>query len=94
MHLFKIYRALTNINKPQTQTTIVSARQVDDENFGLKPLLSLRSKTHKVIQEILLYIRARFAFKLGHANFPTNNNFLTYNIVLTPNCHKSCISYF
>ena len=39
--------------------------------FGLTPLPSLRSKAHKVIWEILLYIRAQFAFKLGHANFYT-----------------------
>ena len=44
--------------------------------FGLTPLLSLRSKAHKVIREILLYIRARFAFKLDPPNFPTHINFL------------------
>ena len=39
--------------------------------FLLTPLPSLRSKAHKVIREILPYIRAQFAFKLGHANFST-----------------------
>ena len=39
--------------------------------FGLTPLPSLRSNTHKVIREILPYIQARFSFKLGHAKFPT-----------------------
>ena len=39
--------------------------------FWLTPPPSLRSKAHKVIWEILLYIRSQFAFKLGHANFPT-----------------------
>ena len=37
---------------------------------GLTPLLSLRSNAHWVIREILPYIRAQFAFKLGHENFP------------------------
>ena len=39
--------------------------------FGLTPLPRLRSKAHTVIREILLYSWAQFAFKLGHANFPT-----------------------
>ena len=51
--------------------TVVSARLVEAE-----PLPSLRSKAHKVIREILPYIRAQFAFKLGHANFPTGINCL------------------
>ena len=42
------------------------------------PLSSLRSKAHKVIWEILPYIRAWFAFKLHgpYANFPTHINCL------------------
>ena len=40
--------------------------------FGLKGFQSLRSKAYKVIQEILPKIWAQFAFKLGHANFPTS----------------------
>ena len=39
--------------------------------FWLTPRPSLRSMTHKVIRENLLYIPALFAFKLGHAIFPT-----------------------
>ena len=35
--------------------------------FGPTPLKSLRSKAHKVIREILPYIWARYAFKLGHS---------------------------
>ena len=34
------------------------------------------SKAHKVSREILLYIQAQFAFKLGHVNFPTCINCL------------------
>ena len=61
--------------------------------FGLTPLPSLRSKAHKVIREILPYIRARFAFKLGHADFPTHiDQLYTYKIVLTPDYHESFIS--
>ena len=44
--------------------------------FGLTPLPSLRSKAHKVIPENLPYIGSLFAFKLGHANFPTCINCL------------------
>ena len=36
-----------------------------------------------MIREILQYIWAQFAFKLGGTNFPTHNNYLPYNIVLT-----------
>ena len=61
--------------------------------FGLTPLPRLRSKAHTVIQEILLYSWALFAFKLGHATFPTWINCLNYNIVLTPCYHETCISY-
>ena len=39
--------------------------------FGLTPFPSLRSKAYEVIREILLYVRAQFAFILGHAHFPT-----------------------
>ena len=37
---------------------------------------TLRLKAHKVIWEIVPYIRAQFAFKLSHANFPTCINCL------------------
>ena len=36
----------------------------------MTPLPSLRSKAQNVIRENLPYLRSRFAFKLGHANFP------------------------
>ena len=58
---------------------------------GLTPLPSLRSKAHKVIREILLYIRAQYAFKLGHANFP---KCISCNIVFALWYHQTCISYF
>ena len=38
--------------------------------FGLTPPPSLRSKAYQVIWEVLPNIRARLAFKLGHAKFP------------------------
>ena len=59
----------------------------------LTPLPSLRSKANKVIWEILPYIPAWFAFKLGHAKIPYLHHLFKYNIVLTPHCHESYISY-
>ena len=52
--------------------------------FGPTPLPSLRSKAHKVIREILPYIRAWFAFKLGHAYFLTRINCLNTTLFLLP----------
>ena len=57
--------------------------------FGLTPLPSLRSKAHKAIREILPYIRAGFAFKLGHANFPI----CIYCLLSTPSYQETWISY-
>ena len=61
--------------------------------FGLTPLPSLRSKAQKVIREILSYIRAQFAFKLGHVNIPTCIVFFHTTLLLTPCYHETCISY-
>ena len=48
-------------------------RLVQAENLDWR-LWRLRSEAHKAILEILSYIWAQFAFKLGHANFPTRIN--------------------
>ena len=54
--------------------------------FGLTPLLSLRSKAHKVIREILPYIRSRFAFNWV---MPTS---LPASIVYIQDCINSPLS--
>ena len=46
-----------------------------------------------MIREIVQYIRARFTFQMGHANFFYPHQLFKYNIVLTPHCHESCILY-
>ena len=62
--------------------------------FGLMPPPSLRWKAHKVIKKILTYIRAQFAFKLGHCNFPICINYIhTTAYYLSAFTKLSCISY-
>ena len=56
-----------NIDRPYTSLS----ETCQGWRFGLTPLPSLRSKAHKVIQEILPYIPVQYPIKLGHAKFPT-----------------------
>ena len=50
--------------------------RLSETRLRLKIWTDASSESHKVIWEILPYIRAQFAFKLGHVNFPTFINCL------------------
>ena len=73
-YLYRMILGISNIEKYGFRYSLSETRW--GRKVGLMPLPSLRANAHKVIREILPYIGAQFAFKLGHTNFPTYTNCL------------------
>ena len=63
-------------NTPGLPRSLVSARLVEAENFDWRLLRDSDQRLIKWFGKVIYNIWARFAFKLGHATFPTRINCL------------------